>query len=210
MARPKHTPWGKPQTTTETAEGITFFRTPGHGGYHLDPKRQRIVQRLFPDHRPFAGGPWYEEDQDWAVVALAFPESFDVTGLRAAIRTARLAARPWRDEVSPSWVAVVEWIDGTNAGQCLSARVHRWELEHADKWERGSFSGPARGYPPHCWTVSFRRIGDGMQDTFVLAGYPKQCFYTLSELQNLEAEPLPEPEPLVSALEACDGEIYLA
>jgi hypothetical protein len=36
---------------------------------------------------PFAGEGWYEEDIDWAIVALAFPEAFTPEERGAAKRT---------------------------------------------------------------------------------------------------------------------------
>ena len=86
------TPWGPAQSITLVGrvsrigeEGqmdardrtIFFVSTASHGGYYV-PKG--IVSRI-PAHRQAAAARyapplWYEEDCEWASVALAFPEYF--------------------------------------------------------------------------------------------------------------------------------------
>jgi len=70
----KSTPWGKPQHVDTIAPGIDFYSTANHGGYHLS--RDRMAQ--VPEYmcNTFAGGPWFEEDCDWAIVALTFESDF--------------------------------------------------------------------------------------------------------------------------------------
>lgn len=71
------TPWGKADFATVFGDGITFYSTPGHGGFRLSPERNAELLRKFPGFRTFSGAVgWYEEDCDWAAVALAFPEAF--------------------------------------------------------------------------------------------------------------------------------------
>jgi hypothetical protein len=71
------TPWGTADFATEYAPGITFFETPGHGGFCLSPERNAEVLAKFPGFRPFSGAVgWYEEDCDWSAVALTFPDLF--------------------------------------------------------------------------------------------------------------------------------------
>jgi hypothetical protein len=65
------TPWGTADWTTHIARGIVSYSTPGHGGIHLSPTRQAEM----PDSLMVESG-WYEEDCDWALVAIAFPSYF--------------------------------------------------------------------------------------------------------------------------------------
>ena len=65
------TPWGPAQASSRYAEGIVFHSTAGHGGFHLDPARNA---RVHPAYRNRDG--WYEEDSEWAKVAVTFPEHF--------------------------------------------------------------------------------------------------------------------------------------
>lgn len=119
--RPKSTPWGTSQTKRVQAEGIVWYETASHGGFHLSPERQAEFEERFPWFETFAGGPWYEEDQDWAAVALAFSGLFTHREIAAAVRTARHAAKPFRlskpgDDPEfvwrwHKWERIVQWLD---------------------------------------------------------------------------------------------------
>ncbi len=86
----KQTPWGYPQTVTELAEGITFHSTSEHGGIELDAARLDYFKKLIPDFEPFCGvAGWFEEDCDWALVPLVFPEAFTPEIISSAARTVR-------------------------------------------------------------------------------------------------------------------------
>jgi len=100
----KHTPWGDAQSETDVADGITFYSTAGHGGYHVAMHR---LEEMGPLARaPFAGAGWFEEDCDWARVALAFPDEFSRLAsdasreniLRAAEHTLRMYKPALLDE----------------------------------------------------------------------------------------------------------------
>jgi hypothetical protein len=47
------------------------YSTPGHGGIHLSKTRQEAMPVAFR-----IDGGWYEEDCDWALVAVVWPEAF--------------------------------------------------------------------------------------------------------------------------------------
>ena len=72
MYKGKSSPWGKIQDVKELAAGIDCVSTAGHGGIKLD--RQRNAK--MPEYMRLAGG-WYEEDCEWALPALVFPEVFN-------------------------------------------------------------------------------------------------------------------------------------
>jgi len=83
-----HTPWGAADHVRTVADGIVDVQTPGHGGYWLSAARLEVLRAKFPElSDSFAGFPWFEEDCDWAYVALAFPEHFDAKHLDAAGKT---------------------------------------------------------------------------------------------------------------------------
>ncbi len=65
------TPWGTSDYSRKYARGLIFYGTPGHGGYHLSPTVNAKVNEAW---RRSSG--WYEEDCEWAIVALTFPEHF--------------------------------------------------------------------------------------------------------------------------------------
>lgn len=62
------TPWGTAQWAEEDAPGITAVGTASHGGIKLSRERNRKVH---PALRNPSG--WYEEDGEWAKVAMTFP-----------------------------------------------------------------------------------------------------------------------------------------
>lgn len=68
---PRSSPWGSVQHSTVLADGIVRVSTSSHGGIWLSRERQaRMPLALKMDTN------WYEEDCDWACVAVAYPEAF--------------------------------------------------------------------------------------------------------------------------------------
>jgi hypothetical protein len=70
------TPWGKSDHAQKVARGIMWYSTPSHGGYHLSKGRLKSMPDPYRSFQPWAGEGWYEEDCDWALVILSFPEEF--------------------------------------------------------------------------------------------------------------------------------------
>lgn len=64
-------PWGLIYHEEEIRPGIRSVETGGHGGFILSEARQRQM----PPHLGLPE-PYYEEDCDWALVVLAFPDEF--------------------------------------------------------------------------------------------------------------------------------------
>ncbi len=90
------TPWGVADSVEEVAPGIKWYETPSHGGIGLDRERTRLFQTRFAGVRPFAGESWFEEDCDWSLVVLCWPEHFDRRTIAAAVRMARcFGTRKW-------------------------------------------------------------------------------------------------------------------
>lgn len=80
-----NSPWGAIQTMTEVAPGILQVTTPSHGGLYVTAD---LVAQM-PEHlreTPYSSGGWFEEDVDWALVALAFPQHFTAQMILAAHR----------------------------------------------------------------------------------------------------------------------------
>lgn len=93
----RHTPWGHADHVKVIAPGIMHVSTPSHGGLWLSQERTELLRKLFPTFNGYAGLPWLEEDQDWAVDAVVFPQDFDVRSVYYACRTItglRLNSRP--------------------------------------------------------------------------------------------------------------------
>ncbi len=78
------TPWGFAQHGEIYGEGVVFFTTASHGGFKLAPERLALMPAALR-----AAGGWYEEDCEWAKVAIAFPDLFTESERREAERTLR-------------------------------------------------------------------------------------------------------------------------
>jgi hypothetical protein len=86
-------PWGKVQHQEDLAEGIAIVSTAGHGGVWLSARRlEELEKKLGHVH---IEGRWFEEDCDWAVVAIVFPEAFSDENRKAA----PAVIREWRPEL---------------------------------------------------------------------------------------------------------------
>jgi len=71
MTMATSTPWGMSDQKKRIAVGIMFYGTPSHGGFHVSAKKNELIPSYF---RSKDG--WYEEDTEWAFVALSFPQYF--------------------------------------------------------------------------------------------------------------------------------------
>ncbi len=88
------TPWGASQMAVIYADGIVAHSTAGHGGFHLSTARNAKIHPLLRKDTP-----WYEEDSEWAAVAISFPELF--TGYERS-----LAERTIRNTCPDAWEAI--------------------------------------------------------------------------------------------------------
>ena len=88
------TPWGGSQMAVVYAEGVVVHSTAGHGGFHLSSDRNSKVHPLLRKNTP-----WYEEDCEWAIVAITFPNLFT-----AYERS--LANKPIRNTWPDAWEAI--------------------------------------------------------------------------------------------------------
>ena len=84
------TPWGKADMVTRFAPGINFYSTPGHGGFHLSAKLNKLVPIELRQQSWGGLGlkGWYEEDCDAYIVIVTFSQHFtteEVTNAREAL-----------------------------------------------------------------------------------------------------------------------------
>ena len=82
------TPWGVADRVTEVAPGIVAYSTPSHGGLRVSPERwaemPAALRRISAESRYHGGERWFEEDCEWAAVAVAFPSAFEASELESA------------------------------------------------------------------------------------------------------------------------------
>jgi hypothetical protein len=87
--RPLHSPWGRVDGGTILADGIVSVYTASHGGLYVTTERLAEMPPRFQGLNHYGGGNWFEEDCEWAIVCLAFPEVFRPEECEAARATAR-------------------------------------------------------------------------------------------------------------------------
>jgi hypothetical protein len=92
-----NTPWGRSQSATAYAEGIVSHSTASHGGFVLTPARNVAIHSMLRAEEGF-----YEEDAEWAIVAITFPQFFTGFERRCAEKS-----------VKDSWPDAWEEIFGT-------------------------------------------------------------------------------------------------
>ncbi|WP_027582175.1 hypothetical protein [Bradyrhizobium sp. Ai1a-2] len=109
------TPWGASQAATLYADGVVCHSTAGHGGFHLSAERNRRVHAMLRSK-----GGWYEEDAEWAAVAITFPHLFTAFERRCAERT-----------IKDSWPDAWEMIFGTTLQPGESREKDRRAFDHA-------------------------------------------------------------------------------
>ncbi|MFA7416577.1 MAG: hypothetical protein WC048_19085 [Rhizobium sp.] len=114
------TPWGSSQLATIYAEGVVSHTTAGHGGFHLTAERNALIHPMLRKDLP-----WYEEDAEWAIVALTFPELFTAYERKCADETIR-----------GSWPDAWEKIFGRELrpGESRTKDRREFERQHAGDW----------------------------------------------------------------------------
>ena len=95
------TPWGQADHVTHLPHGIVSVSTPSHGGYYVPPEaREKMPEAARVS--PFLKNGWYEEDCDWAIVVLSFPEILDAEihtlPAEEVLEAARATVRGWMSE----------------------------------------------------------------------------------------------------------------
>lgn len=115
VQRKTKTPWGDGRGDV-IAPGITLFSTDSHGGFHVSDMRLAEMPDVIRTIDPFAGRGWYEEDCDWALVAMAFPEHFSGEHCQAAIAT----VNRWQPEVN--WGA---YLTDTKQGRLCAKKASK-------------------------------------------------------------------------------------
>jgi len=84
------TPWGQSQYSEKIARGIMNYGTCSHGGVHVSPTKNVLI----PEYMRNADG-WYEEDCEWAKVAVVFAEEYSVARGGNINEIAEVTLRHW-------------------------------------------------------------------------------------------------------------------
>lgn len=128
-------PWGQTHSADEIAPGIFHVTTASHGGYYVAPERMAEMPAVLVKFQPFAGGNWYEEDCDWAVVALAFPQHFEGMAVYYALDMFTVAYTGLAKQVR-----LADYL-ATPQGQEAKAKANEWFERNKNLFLFGSQSG---------------------------------------------------------------------
>ncbi len=115
---PNYTPWGHPDQSKELAPGIWSVSTASHGGIYLSPQRLGFMPAIFVNAgfiKANTEAGWFEEDCDWAMVALIYPEAF-ATEIQDDIGAARIIMKFSHADVLARW-------DGRTAAETIEAKA---------------------------------------------------------------------------------------
>lgn len=115
-----NTPWGPSQGATIYAEGVVSHTTAGHGGFKLSAERNARVHPMLCRDSGF-----YEEDAEWAIVALTFPDLFTVFERKCADKT---IPDCWPD----AWEAILG--EFLAPGESMEKDRRAFEQQHANDW----------------------------------------------------------------------------
>lgn len=142
MNKITHTPWGAPQDQKIIAEGIIRVDTASHGGYFLNEQARAAMPTMLAIAPTFAGPGWYEEDCDWAMVALAFPQYFNGYQLLAAVETAHTMFKPNQ----PCLPTAVEWMRITQEGVAMFNKAMAFKAAHGCEFRVTSAGTAGKGW----------------------------------------------------------------
>ncbi len=154
------TPWGPAQQVDEIAPGIASVHTSGHGGYKLSPERNATI----PHALRRASG-WYEEDAEWAVVGVTFPD--ELAKERPALTAEALQQscdqklRDWEPTAYEQWKGVT-----LLPGESLVKDEREWGLMHADDFV--GYGATSSETEPGVMRVSARRASDNAEAQFLV------------------------------------------
>lgn len=82
------TPWGRSDHCREVGDGILFAETSSHGGFYVPLALYNTMPQALRCN-VYGGGTWFEEDVEWTLVVLAFPQFFTREEIQTAEHTIR-------------------------------------------------------------------------------------------------------------------------
>lgn len=130
-----HSPWGPVQSEERIAPGITFVSTASHGGFKVsDELNKKIPASMRQDDG------WYEEDVEWAIIPVIYPEVFDDDTRQRAIAT----IRNWHPKIYERFFE-----EKLAPGESFKKDEERFRLEHRDDYVGMTAYGDWKeGVPP--------------------------------------------------------------
>lgn len=118
-----NTPWGQADHVKPSGDnGILFVSTPSHGGLFVpDELLGRMPRALKGSNSYSRGKNWFEEDVEWAIPVIAFPEEFPAKECKAAVETIEAYGNKKPGEYLYS---AVKWLAGPG-GDAVKEKVDK-------------------------------------------------------------------------------------
>lgn len=168
-----YTPWGPSQDITQIGRGIFSVSCAGHGGIFV-PNDMLLTMPEALRTNCYGGGNWFEEDCEWALVALAFPDLFSAYAVWIAGQSIR---------GSDCYKTAAAWLQ-TEAGEQVSALIDDYFAAHAKDYHIGSMSTAGNR-----WDCSASTLDGTDHIRFKCEDYPKfREPFSLAQLAELKAE----------------------
>jgi hypothetical protein len=111
------TPWGRADRVEKVGRGILAVSTPSHGGYFVPQELYDAMPEALRVN-PYGRGTWFEEDYEWSLVALAFPDLFEAGQLGYAVKFVKAYKEP-----GSTYHAAYVWLTTTDAGAAIRDRA---------------------------------------------------------------------------------------
>lgn len=163
----RSSPWGDVQRCVPVTDGILRVSTASHGGFKLCLDYQRRMPAFLA---PTFDGGWYEEDCDWAKVAVVFPQFFSPATVSDAVRSIKY----WQKDNARALAYVA-----TGDAARIAAD---YDLAHANEWTVISMGTPPAGHEGWLVGLAHRTHRDQLRRG-VMAEYPRKQDWTDAELQ---------------------------
>ena len=109
------TPWGMSQSAEDIGGGIISYSTAGHGGLFVPTPLLAEMPDALRCNCYAGGNWWFEEDCEWALVALAYPQYFTAEQMGYAIDTIRAFK-------TGTYAKAFKWLETSEAGRALTAK----------------------------------------------------------------------------------------
>lgn len=185
LKKHRHTPWGYAQSMKVHAPGIVSVGTASHGGFSLDASRWKEFRAVFPTFHPWAGDGWLEEDCDWSLAVLLWPDYFSAHEVYYAVRMVQTHDTVTKDvqqgEDPPYFAEPLRWLQaGSEKAKQVLETARIFEETIKDQWSVSMARAQRDGYQ-----IAFRR---GEDCRFVwMEAHPARHWYSDAELDEFTA-----------------------
>lgn len=165
-----HSPWGRIDNARRLADGIVCVGTASHGGIYLSPSLNVAMPDVF---RCESG--WYEEDCEWALVALIYPDAFSEKAQASAHET----IKNWFPDAYETWSGVV-----LKPGESRQKDERSFLDEHAKDWIVISAFGSWHKSVPDGWVGVYAKPGEFLKANSANASTTRLFLVTTDEYET--------------------------